>query len=228
MTVSVFVTFPGPAGDAAALETAFVDGPLTGLAAAPGLRFIESYQPAGETPEFQECASPPLLVELNLDEPEDAQQLLGSSRFRDVLTLSEHGQATVDVFHAVQFPLPGHARPPPRESPLSFVVRYYRPAPDQAAFVAFYTTNHPLLLARLPGIRNVLCYLPTGIPLPEGIESSGAFFGNEVVFDDLTALNHALASDILPQLRAEGKQFPPYGHNTHRAMLRRQVYARPG
>lgn len=227
MTVSLFLTYPGPEGDAAVLEAAFNDRPLAGLAGTQGLRFIETYRPAGDTPEFQEDPPPPLLVELNLEEPEDAERMLGSGGFRDALTLGDHGQATVDAFHVAHFPLPGHARPPPREAPLSFVVRYYRPAPDEAAFIAFYTANHPLLLARLPEIRNVLCYLPTGMPLPDGMQSSDAFFGNEVVFDDLESLNRALASDILPQLRAEGKRFPPYGHSSHRAMLRRRVSARP-
>ncbi|MDT8321187.1 MAG: hypothetical protein RQ826_11735 [Xanthomonadales bacterium] len=228
MTVSVFVTYPGPAGQAAGLEAAFREQALPGLSAAPGLRFIETFRPApGEVPAFAEDAAPALLAELNFDTPEEARDLLDTQELRAALSQGGGEQATVDVFHSVNFPLPGHARPPPRKAPLSFVVRYHRPVADEAAFVAFYTQNHPLLLARLPGIRNVLCYLPTGLELPAGMSTSSAFFGNEVVFGDLDSLNRALASEVLEQLKAEGRQFPPFGHNTHHAMLRRAVFVRP-
>ena len=231
MTVSIFLTFKGPAGDAAALEAAFTAGPLHELALEPGLRFIETYRPAtGEVPLFEEGAGPPLLVELNLDTADEARRLIASTAFRDALSAGRPatggGQATVDVFHSVPFPLPGHIKPPPRTAPLSFVVRYCRPVADEQAFAAFYTLHHPPLLARFPGIRNVLCYLSTGIELPGGLQPSGAFFGNEVVFDDLDSLNRALASEVLPLLKADGKRFAPFGHSSHHAMLRRSVHAR--
>lgn len=231
MTVSIFLTFKGPAGDAAGLETALTGGPLQQLALAPGLRFIESYQPAGgEVPLFVEGAGPALLVELNLGTADEARQLLASAAFRDALGAGRPaagGQAMVDVFHSVPFPLPGHIKPPPRTAPLSFVVRYCRPVADEQAFAAFYTLHHPPLLARFPGIRNVLCYLPTGLELPGGVQPSGAFFGNEVVFDDLDSLNRALASEVLPLLKADGKRFAPFGHSSHHAMLRRPLHVRP-
>ncbi|MEJ8567169.1 hypothetical protein [Elongatibacter sediminis] len=227
MTVSVFLNYPGPESAAGALESAFTSAALDGLRSANGLRFVETYTPApGAVPEFDEGDRPALIVELNLDEPEDAAGLLATTEFRDALGIGEHGPATVDVFHTAHFPLPDHIEPPPRTAALSFVVRYFRPAPDEAAFIAFYTANHPILLARFPAIRNVLCYLPVGIELPEGVNDSGAFFGNEVVFDDLDALNAALASDVLPELRAEGRTFPPYGHSRHHAMQRRRVHSR--
>jgi hypothetical protein len=225
MTVSIFLTFKGPASDATALEAAFGEGLLHRLAPEPGMRFIETYRPApGEVPSFAEGAGPPLLVELNLDTADDARRLISSMAFRGALTT---GQAMVDVFHSVPFPLPRHIKPPPRTAPLSFVVRYCRPVADEQAFAAFYTLHHPPILARFPDIRNVLCYLPTGIELPAGVQPSGAFFGNEVVFDDLDSLNRALASDVLPLLKADGKRFAPFGHSSHHAMLRQAVYVRP-
>lgn len=234
MTVSVFLTYPGlstsgSAGETARLEGAFREQAVPGLSAASGLRFIETFRPApGEVTAFAEDTAPPLLVELNLDTPDEARGLLDLPELRAALSLGGGGeQATVDVFHSVNFPLPGHAQPPSREAPLSFLVRYHRPAADEATFIAFYTQHHPLLLARLPGIRNVLCYLPTGLELLAGMSPSSAFFGNEVVFDDLDSLNHALASDVLKQLKAEGRHFPPFGHSTHYAMLRQAVFVRP-
>ncbi len=90
----------------------------------------------------------------------------------------------------------------------------------------FYTENHPPILATLPGIRNVLCYVPVEWSQPEHVEGSGAFLGNEVVFDDLDALNAALTSDVMPVLKADGARFAPFGYNTHHAMLREAVYLR--
>lgn len=228
MTLSVFLNYSASAGTGDALDSAFAGGPLQDLRGARGLHFIETYRAAsGDVPEFREGSGPALLVEINLEGPDDAEALLGSAALRAALMIGTAPAATVDVFHAVHFPLPGHARPPARTAPLSFVVRYYRPVKDEWAFANFYTSHHPLLLARFPGIRNVLCYLPTGLALPAGVTASGAFFGNEVVFDDLDSLNRALASDVLPQLRAEGRQFPSYGRSTHYPMLRRTVYTRP-
>jgi hypothetical protein len=196
------------------------------------LRFIERYQPAaGAVPAFSDGAGPPLLVEMNFETLDDAAGVIGLSVCRDALALPRRvtgrsAEAAIDVFHAVHFPLPGHAEPPPRAAPLSFVVRYYRPVADEYAFAEFYTAHHPPLLARFPGIRNVLCYLPAGFRLPADMQSTGAFLGNEVVFDDLASLNRALASDVLPLLKADGRRFAPFGHNSHHAMLRTVLYER--
>lgn len=227
-TVSIFVNHSGPESDAEALHSAFRSGPFDALIAAAGLRFVESYVPEpGDVPQFDEGPRPPLLVELNFASAADAGRALDSDALHATIGLGADEAATIDVYEPKLYPIPGHASPPPRTAPLSFVVRYFRPAPDEAAFIAFYTANHPLLLARFPGIRNVLCYEPAGVRLPEGVSDSGAFFGNEVVFDDLGALKRALDSDVLAELMAEGRTFPPYGHCRHHAMRRRRLYTAP-
>lgn len=230
MTVSVFLTWPD--GDPEPLHAAFLSGPLAALAESPDLRFIETYRPAaGEVTAFTDGAGPPLLVELNLDGIEAARGLVRGAALRDALSLGgttgeTAGKAAVDVFETAHFPIPGHAEPPPRTAPLSFVVRYYRPVADAEAFARFYTEHHPPLLARFPDVRNVLCYLPVACERPAGIRSTGAFLGNEVVFDDIGALNRALASDVLPLLIADGKRFAPFGYNRHHAMQRQTAWAR--
>lgn len=232
MSTSVFLNFPGPATAADAVRSA-VDGPLHALTSAPGLVFIETYRPvAGDVPAFQDGPGAPLLVEFNLESPAAAGRLLESSALREAVTGGEAAadttdSATVDVFTPVHYPVPGNDEPPPRTAPLSFVVRYYRPVADAAAFVDFYTTNHPPLLAQFPGIRNVLCYVPVGADLPDGLQSSGAFIGNEVVFDSVAALNQALNSAVLDLVKADGRRFAAFGSNTHHAMERDTVYARP-
>ncbi len=48
--------------------------------------------------------------------------------------------------------------------------------------------------------------------------------GNEVVFDDLDALNRALESDVMPRFKADGERFAEFGSNTHYAMHRERIY----
>ena len=225
--ISVFLNFSGPPSAADRARAQFTETALPGLAAAARLRFVDIYQPAaGEVPAFQDGTAAPLLVELNLESLDDASRLIESTAFNEARGMDElgHDAATVDVFQPVHYPVPGNAQPPPRTAPLSFVVRYFGPVDNEADFVSFYTRNHPPLLARFPGIRNVLCYLPVRIDLPGTITTSGSFLGNEVVFDSLDALNAALASDVLELVKADGRRFAKFGHNTHHAMYRATVF----
>ncbi|MFT7265658.1 MAG: hypothetical protein ACI9A2_003745, partial [Halioglobus sp.] len=112
-----------------------------------------------------------------------------------------------------------------RTAALSFVVRYYGPVENQAEFVDFYTKNHPPLLAKFPDIRNVLCYLPMDYEQAGNIGDDSLVIGNEVVFDNLDALNAALASDAMPALSDDSKNFAKYGYSTHHAMYREAVYS---
>lgn len=109
-----------------------------------------------------------------------------------------------------------------RSAGLSFVVRYYGPMLDEDAFVDFYTANHPPILARLPKIRNVFCYLPQPLPKRD-LPPAEVRFINEVVFDDVRNLNAALQSEVIADLKADSARFPPYGHSTHHAMRRERL-----
>ena len=138
-----------------------------------------------------------------------------------------NNRAEVDqLLEVIHYDLPGHESPLPRIAPLSFVVRYYGPVADAADFIGFYTKNHPPLLAKFPGIRNMLCYLPLNWQSMNEITDDYMFLGNEVVFDNLDARNQALASDVMPEVQADSEHFAAYGYNTHHAMQRRRVYAR--
>jgi hypothetical protein len=94
------------------------------------------------------------------------------------------------------------------------VVRYHRPAQDEAAFIANYIATHPATLARLPGIRNIMCYFPLDRPNPAGLAHAGYMLGNEVVFDDVAAFNRAMASPVRQELRAHFHAFPPFSGPT--------------
>jgi hypothetical protein len=232
MTIALFISVWTEDSDASDLRGDFLERALDFLRARPAVRSVELYQPeGGDVPRFEDLAPPRLIVQIDVDHPADANSLAGSETFQGLLLDRSAYRAAVkelglDILETVHFPLPGQPSPPPRTAPLSFVVRYYGPTGNGAAFAQFYTDHHPLLLATFPGIRNVLCYLPLDWRSSGEVTDSRVILGNEVVFDDLEALNRALASDVLPKLRAEGKQFASFGYSTHHAMRRERVYAR--
>ena len=120
------------------------------------------------------------------------------------------------------------SEPVPRPSgeltgaPLALVVHYYGPVDDPAAFAAHYVAHHPALLARLPRIREVLCHVPQGMPLP-GWAADPTVIRNEVRFDTMDDLLAALHSPAMRELRDDTRAFPRFGRSTHYPMLRLRV-----
>jgi hypothetical protein len=137
-------------------------------------------------------------------------------------------RAVAEAMECRHYPGAGAAAPAPLRASFSYVMRYHRPAEDEDAFIANYVATHPPTLARLPGIRNVMCYFPLDRPNPPGLPKPGYMLGNEVVFDDVAAFNRAMASPVRQELRAHFRAFPPFfGANTHYPMLRTRVWAEP-
>jgi uncharacterized protein (TIGR02118 family) len=110
------------------------------------------------------------------------------------------------------------------QAPFSYVVRYHRPAEDERAFIVHYLADHPPLLAKLPNIRSVLCYLPIGWQDPNALASADYMLGNEVVFDSVEHFNAAMNSPVRHELRAHFRKFPSFsGRNTHYPMMRTRL-----
>lgn len=134
----------------------------------------------------------------------------------------EETKITAGMFEIIETPVGDNAGPLPRTAEMSFMVRYFGPSENDEAFAAHYAASHPPIMARFPGIRNVFCYVPVAWENP-GFHPSPVIVGNEVVFDNVAALNAALRSDVLAELRADSKGFAPFAYNTHHAMRRRTV-----
>lgn len=131
---------------------------------------------------------------------------------------------THDAFETRFFPTAGQQEQVPRTAPVSYVVRYYRPAENEVDFRAHYVTHHPPILGRLPGVRNVICYSPFACAPVPSVSSGDCMLGNEVVFDSVEALNDALASRVRDELRQDFHTFPKFwGANTHFAMHRERL-----
>ena len=133
--------------------------------------------------------------------------------------------ATATALERRFYPVAGESKAGPLIAPFSHVVRYHRPADEEAAFVANYVATHPTTQARLPAIRSILCYFPLDRLNPPHLTSADYLVGNEVVFDDIEAFNVAMASPARHELRDHFHRFPRFsGANTHYPMLRTRVF----
>jgi hypothetical protein len=122
------------------------------------------------------------------------------------------------------YPVNGEKTPGPLRAPFSYVVRYHRPAEDEAAFVAHYVADHPRLEARFPGIRSIMCYFPFKVAGARRLPCCDYMLGNEVVFDCIEDFNSAMQSPVRHEMRAHFHSFPKFtGAVTHFAMLRERL-----
>jgi hypothetical protein len=205
----------------------------------PGLASLDVYTPAeGQVndPYSRDGAGPLMLLMPGFTTRRAlADATAGGRLAAAVRALPPDIAATSAAFERRFYPAGGGAAPAPLRAPFSYVVRYHRPAEDEAAFVKNYLASHPAIQARLPGIRAIMCYLPLPLPshLPpageggargRGLADADYMIGNEVVFDDVGAFNAAMASPARQELRAHYREFPPFtGANTHYAMIRRRL-----
>jgi uncharacterized protein (TIGR02118 family) len=196
-------------------------------AALPGLSAIDAYVIAkSEThdPFVDDGAGPLLLVMLHFNTAEQMSHAIGALA-RSLDGLPQGVAITGTPFERRLYPIGGEAAPGPLTAPFSYVVRYHRPADDEAAFVSHYLADHPPLLAKLPEIRSVLCYLPLDTLATPALPTGNVMIGNEVAFDSPEAFNAAMASPVRAELRAHFRTFPKFtGRNTHYPMMRRRLH----
>jgi uncharacterized protein (TIGR02118 family) len=201
------------------------------LAGLPELVSLDLYTPARDEsadPYVHNGASPALLAMLSFPSLDALDRAARHGRFRAGLAGMSTGVLTCTAMRRTDHAIAGADAPAALTAAFSYVVRYHRPAQDEARFVRHYVETHPPLLSRLPGIRNVMCFLPLAWRHAGGMPVADYMLGNEVVFDDVAAFNAAMASPIRHELRAHFRQFPPFsGRNTHFAMDRCRAAAQP-
>jgi uncharacterized protein (TIGR02118 family) len=194
----------------------------------PGLAALDVYaaiRDGAQDPFVNDGAGPLLQAMLQFDTADALLRGIEDPRLARTLPLAIAGvTVTGTMFERRHYPVAGEDRPRPLHAPFSYVVRYHRPAADEAAFVANYLDDHPPLLARLPRIRSILCYLPIAAPGP--LPAADYMIGNEVAFDTIDDFNSAMASPERQEARKHFNSFPPFtGRNTHYPMWRRQWLA---
>lgn len=199
---------------------------LTTLA---GLLSADAYTPAAETARdpYNDKEAPPLLILIADFSSEAAlREALAGAALLEALGAHPKGtKLTVSAFRRAFYPPDENGAMP---APVSYVVRYQRPAEDEAAFVENYTASHPPIQAGLPGIRSIMCYFPLHGLTASGWPSVDYLVGNEVAFDSVDAFNAAMQSPAREELRVHFREFPPYsGINSHFLMQRRRLVSTP-
>ena len=217
----------GP-GDAARAARVWHDAAAAAWRELPGLVSHDLYVGVSEgakDPLVDDGPGPLLIAMLAFADADALDKAVVSAAFKQSLARLPDGvRAAGEAMECRHYPVGDAPAPAQLRAPFSYVVRYHRPAEDEAAFVANYVATHPPTLARLPAIRNIMCYFPLERPNPPGLAKSNYMLGNEVVFEDVGAFNRAMASQVRHELRAHYRGFPPFsGANTHYPMLRSRI-----
>lgn len=219
-----------------ALQNWFANGPQQAFAALPGLATLDLYTPAkgpSHDPYNHDGAGPLMMVMMEFAARDALVAAVHDEKFSGALTALPPGvAATGAAFERLYYPVGDGTTPAPLQAPFSYVVRYHRPADDEAAFIRNYLDTHPVTQAKLPGIRSILCYLPLDDVQPGNAASTNNrlspanyMIGNEVVFDDIAAFNGAMASPVRQELRQHFHEFPRFsGANTHFPMERVRLH----
>ena len=212
----------------AALQNWFVAGPRQALAELAGLSCFDLYMPAqgpSHDPYNHDGAGPAMMLMLDFASRGDLAAAVNDGKVAAALAPLPAGfSATGAAFERRFYPVGEETRPALLEAPFSYVVRYHRPADDEAAFIQNYLDTHPVTQARLPGIRSIMCYLPLDDLRATELAPANYMIGNEVVFDDIAAFNGAMASPVRQELREHYHEFPRFtGANTHFPMTRTRL-----
>jgi hypothetical protein len=146
----------------------------------PELVSFDLYTPAtaqAEDPYVQDGPAPAWLAMLAFPSLEALERATGDKRF--IATLAGLGKRvlTCTAMQRSDHPVAGTDAPAPLHARFSYMVRYHRPADDEALFVRHYIETHPALLARLPTIRNVMCYLPLAWKHAAGVPPADYMLG---------------------------------------------------
>jgi len=231
MTIAYFLVYSGPAEAGDAVRAWIKGAPAALFKSAAGLETLDIYEPEKSVSDPYLHDGPPPLVQLQAGfaTKEALLALLASPAYRGTVVAPSPAPpdkvtAVHDAMEQHFYPVAGETKPGPLKAPISYVVRYQRPADNEKEFGDFYTSHHPQIQARFPGIRSIMCYLPLQWSDPTPITQASYLLGNEVVFDSLEALNASLNSPVRHELREDFKRFPKFsGKNTHYPMRRTRL-----
>jgi len=195
-----------------------------------GLLSLDLYEPTeepGQDPFNHDTDAPRLIALLDFDGEDALRQAMRSAPLAAVVDALPAGlAATVTALERTTYPVDGNPAAD-LEAPVSYVVRYHRPADDEVLFTRNYVASHPPTQAKLPGIRSVMCYFPRPDLNPGKWPSLDYLIGNEVVFDTVADFNVAMQSPVRQELRAHYRDFPLFsGANTHFLMRRTRLAQR--
>ncbi|MDP7600511.1 MAG: hypothetical protein QF605_03925, partial [Rhodospirillales bacterium] len=186
MTIAYFQTLNVTAESGPEIRQNFREHAVPVLLERPEIDCVSVYAPElVEDPYVNDGPPPELVVQFNVADLEALELVFNDQDVVPILAAPENATASAEVFEIIAYDIESVAEPEKRTAPLSFNVRYYAPVTDEQHFVDFYLAHHPQILADLPGIRNVFCYVPVVVGSDAG--SHGVVHG-EAVIDEIRFL----------------------------------------
>ena len=204
------------------------------IAGTPYLRQGLIHTPSTTSDPYLNDGHPPVLgLQLYFDNIASLEAALATDGYlqglaaADAMSSLKNADVTQQAMLVRRFPVPDATfRTPPGERPCTYLVAYEGRADDMNVWHAHYITNHPPIMARFPGIRQIEIYTRIdwcGFLPWRRVEHMQR---NKVVFDSPAALTAALNSPVRHEMREDFARFPLFsGPNTHYPMLTRTVHA---
>lgn len=217
------ITVHGAPVAAKSVNDWFARGPRDAWTKLPGLVSLDTYSGSGHAAvdPYNNDGHGPLMIVVAEFADRAALAAAVDLIVAAVGALPSGVTSTGAAMERLYYPVAGGGELAPLEAPLSYVVRYRRPAEDEEAFRANYIATHPVTQGDLPHIRAIMCYLPLDDLKHPGVPDANYLIGNEVVFDSIEDLNTAMQSPVREELRRHYREFPPFsGAVTHFPMNR--------
>ncbi|MDK3017065.1 EthD domain-containing protein [Pseudodonghicola flavimaris] len=205
--------------------TAWIAAHGPALAVLPDVARAELYRPyeeIGAGAPYHDPNPPAALITLGFDGEAALRAALEAPALQAALqALPDGARAEAGAFRRHRHALPGDDLGVGGGA--AYVVRYKLPCSDRAGFVTEYLAGHLPIQADFPGIRRILGLEPVD-GTPAGTVPANYLVGNEVTFDDIGSFAAAMASDVVPRLKAHSAELPPRdGACTHHLMQRRPL-----
>jgi hypothetical protein len=223
MTVCWFASFHGAAPRLEFLSDV--------IAATPALRQGLIFTPSQTSDPYLDDGPPPRVVlQLYFDDIMALEAALAPGGHLQRLDAPEAAGATQQAMLVRRHPVPDPTfGTPPGQLPCTYLVAYEGAAEDLPVWLAHYIADHPPIMARFPGIRQIEIY--TCIDWCGGLpwRRVAHMQRNKVVFDSQAALTAALNSPVRHEMRGSFGRFPPFtGPITHFPMTTITVMPRTG
>lgn len=106
----------------------------------------------------------------------------------------------------------------------AYLVHYPGKADNFNTWLNYYLDNHPQIMKRFPGIREIEIY--TRVDWRDSLPWDRVNYmqRNRLIFDSVLSLEEALNSDVRHDMRADFEAFPGFtGSNIHYPMLAKEV-----
>lgn len=205
--------------DVPGVTDADVAATIAAIKLLPGLAHARVMVPdrtPADQPFAKDGPGPALALQLYFGDEEAATAALAAGSPVATLPLLQRAPASAVTHQLMRGRVFETGSRAPTNPCLTFLVSYRGPTADLKHWLDHYDANHPPIMVRFPGIREVETYRPvewtSALPFAKAI----AMQRNKVVFDSLGDLLAALASPIMLEMRADGATFPKWeGGNTH-------------